>query len=81
MEELLKESAKQVPNLAVLGFIVWIFVKHLDKRGQLFSDTTREMHGDHMAAREEMSKALSDNADALRQMASAIKHGQLGNDE
>lgn len=73
MEELLKESAKQVPNLAVLGFIVWIFVKHLDRRGQLFSESQAEMHKDHMASREEMIKVIAENAEATREMAKAVQ--------
>jgi len=68
MEAFLTEVAKQVPSLGVLCFIVWIFIKHLDKR----SETMNEMHREHLYAREQSKTAIQDNTQAMRQNSEAV---------
>lgn len=63
MENFLSEVAKQVPSLAVLCFVVWIFIKHLDKR----SETLMEMHKEHLYAREQAKEAIKENTAVLRE--------------
>ncbi len=38
MEALLTKAAEQVPNLAVLSFIVWMFLKHLTTQNKEAAD-------------------------------------------
>lgn len=57
MESFLSEVAKQVPSLAVLCFVVWVFIRHLDKRSEALS----KMHEEHLYAREESRLAIKEN--------------------
>jgi len=61
METFLTEVAKQVPSLGVLCFIVWIFIKHLSAR----DETLKEMHQEHLYAREQNRVAIKDNTQAM----------------
>jgi hypothetical protein len=68
MENFLTEVAKQVPSLGVLCFIVWIFIKHLDKR----AETLTEMHKEHLYAREQSREAVQDNTRAMQENSEVI---------
>jgi len=42
IEELVIGIAKQTPALAVLGYIVWIFLRHMASRDETQRDVQRE---------------------------------------
>jgi len=52
------QIAKQVPSLGVLVFIVWVFLKHNEKR----DDAIKEMHKEHMEARNETRQCIRENS-------------------
>lgn len=41
--EFLTEAIKQVPSLAVLAFIVWIFVREMNRWRDLFSEISKTL--------------------------------------
>lgn len=66
--EILIEVGKQVPALAVLVFVVWTFLKHLEARDKAMREVHEQMHREHLDARqlsrlaiEETTKAIRDN--------------------
>ena len=42
IEAVIVEIAKQVPALAVLGYIVWVFVKYIGSRDETLGEVQRE---------------------------------------
>lgn len=74
MENLITELAKQVPNLGILGVIVWVFLKHLETRDKENRDMNKELHKEHIEervlsrrSREEMTQVLSELKDTIRE--------------
>lgn len=68
MEQLLTKAAEQVPNLAVLSFIVWMFLKHLKA---VNSDSVEAAKHSRQVI-EENTKAAAANTSAINGMSSAI---------
>lgn len=73
MENLIIELAKQVPNLGILGVIVWVFLRHLETRDKAYRDVMQELHEEHIEerilsrqSREEMTKVLSELKDTIK---------------
>ena len=44
MEDLVREIAKEVPSLAVLVFIVYVFLKHISQSAQAMKDIHLDCH-------------------------------------
>jgi predicted transcriptional regulator len=85
MLEFLHEAAKQVPALTVLSFIVVIFLRFLEKRDKLFSETLKETdkerninHNDLTKQLKEIvsenSKVIKFNTDIIGQTKHALEH-------
>ena len=72
MEAILIETAKQVPNLAILGFIVWIFLSHLAKRDKDFNDNVKFIHDEHIANRNAAQVIIKENTDSNRAVVKAM---------
>jgi hypothetical protein len=72
METILTETAKQVPNLAILGFIVWIFLSHLAKRDKDFNDNVKFIHDEHIANRNAAQVIIKENTDSNRAVIKAV---------
>ena len=72
MDELFKETAKSVPNLAALGLIVFLFLKHLSNRDKDYLESNRALHEENMNARREMIVVIKDSTDATRDLARAV---------
>jgi len=67
------EIAKQVPALAVLAFLVFTFLHHLEKRDAMLhelSENSRLLQVDTRAALHENTMALGKVVEALRQVES-----------
>ena len=58
MDDTITQIAKQVPSLGVLVFIVWVFLKHNEKR----DDAIKSMHIEHMEARVETRTCIRENS-------------------
>lgn len=56
--EFLTDAIKQVPGLAVLGFVVWIFLKHLKERDDAFSEVFRQINETNLEARIESHETI-----------------------
>lgn len=76
--ELIKQVATQVPGLVVLVIlVVWFtkaFMRYLSQQTRQQQDFFREMHKEHLEARENSRMALNDNTVALVQMRDALGH-------
>lgn len=66
----LLESAKQVPALAVLCFVVWMFLGKLS----MFVEAFRELHKEHIDAREQSREAIRDNTKAMHENTNVVTH-------
>ena len=73
MEQLITELAKQVPNLGMLGVIVWVFLRHLEARDKENRELLRDLHEEHIEervlsrkSREEMTQVLSELKDTIK---------------
>ncbi len=70
MDTILTKAAEQVPNLAVLSFIVWMFLKHLKTQSDSLAEAARHSR----SVIEENTKAAAANTGALNSMSTAIFH-------
>lgn len=82
--QLVTEAVKQAPNLAVLAFVVFLFLKHLRSYNQMIRDINKE----NVAAREqsrvvieENTSAVAQNTEVLRQIRSEIGYLKSRNKE
>lgn len=76
METLVSEVIKQVPSLGVLCFIVYVFLRHMEKRDAVI----KEIHEEHLNERRETrtsvdnnTKAMAVNTVAIHELAKALK--------
>ncbi len=58
MEKVVEALIKEVPGLAIVGFIVWVFVKYLVQS----SHSVRDVHKETMERMEKMTDALAGTA-------------------
>ena len=74
--DVLTEVLKQVPALAVLGYIVIQFLKHLEMRDQLLKSIGAECHD----VQRQTSDALLENARVMAEVRVLLKdmNGQRG---
>ena len=66
---ILSETAKQVPQLAVLCFVVWMFLQRLTG----LAEVIRDLHKEHLDAREQSREAIRDNTRASEHAARAAE--------
>ncbi len=86
--ELLEKMGAQVPSLGVLVVVVYLFlksrseerseqIKSQDYAREQWLGTYRDMHKEHLDAREQQRVVLKSNAEALEAVAVAITGMQL----
>lgn len=75
MDAIFIELARSVPALLVLGYIVIVFVRHIEKNAA----NTMQMHVEHLAARSEVGEQLRRNADVLSRLLELF-HDQSSDD-
>ena len=68
-EQFITKLAEQVPNLAVLCFLAWLFLRAMEKR-DLF---IKNLHDEHLDAREQSRTAIRQNTSATRELTGAIQ--------
>lgn len=66
----LSTALQQAPNLVVLCFLVYVFLKHLKDR-DLF---IRGLQEEHLAARAESKECIRDNTKSNRELIDALNH-------
>lgn len=64
MENILLETAKQIPALSVLIVLVWIFVKHIENANAATRETIMEIHKENMEARSAQRETIRENTAA-----------------
>lgn len=62
MEKLIETATTQVPGLVVLVVLVRWFLGHMKGR----DDFLKDLHAEHMLAREQTREALKDTSEAVR---------------
>ncbi len=75
MSELWTAVSDKAPNLAVLAFIVWIFLKHLKSYNSFLRDLQNENVEARKHSREVIEKnteAMGKNTEALREMSQVL---------
>lgn len=70
MELPLKEIIAQVPALGVLCFVVWMFIKHLDRNAKMVA----QMHEESMVERRESRIVIRENANATTVNTAALNN-------
>lgn len=68
MENLVIKIAEQVPNLGILGFIVYLFLSHLAKR----DETIKELHREHVDERQKTRDVVQENTDSNKELIRVI---------
>lgn len=66
------EVVKQVPSLAVLCWVVWVFVRALARFTGAAQQTAHECHKTHEAIADRYDARMAETNEALRQSASAL---------
>jgi len=72
MENLFVEALKQVPALSVLGFVVWMFLRHLEASRVIERDMFINIHKENLEARQATREALHENAQVTRANTEAL---------
>lgn len=72
MEELLKSWGARVPELGVLVVVVWMFLKFMKEMRTEFSEAMKQLHSDHMTARDTTHEVIERNTEALLSNSKAL---------
>lgn len=65
-------AIRQVPHLAVLCFLTYWFLKHLEKRDKLTTDTMREIESAHESTLNRCIAALDRNTEMFGRVTAVI---------
>lgn len=68
MENLFAKIAEQVPNLGILGVIVYLFLVHISRRDEVI----RDLHKEHIDERQKTRDVVQENTDSNRELIKAI---------
>lgn len=68
MENLIVKIAEQVPNLGILGVIVYLFLVHITRR----DDVIRDLHKEHIDERQKTRDVVQENTDSNRELIRVI---------
>ncbi len=68
MENLIVKIAEQVPNLGILGLIVYFFLSHLAKRDEVL----RDFHREHIDERQKTREVVKENTDSNKELIRVI---------
>lgn len=72
MDDFLVKILPQAPPLVVMVVLVWVFLRAMEKRDLLFTNTMRSLHGEHLEAREASREAIKENAVNTKENTSAL---------
>ena len=76
--EFFQEAIKQVPALAVLCFIVFVFIKFLEKRDRFFAETLKESKkietDNHTKLQKELSEVVKENSQTIKSNTEIMGH-------
>lgn len=72
MDALLLKTAEQVPALTVMALIVWFFLRFCTRTSLDRDVLIREMHSEHIRAREESREVLRESAINIRENTKAL---------
>ena len=70
-DTLIKEALTQAPSLGVLVIVVWLFLRFMERSMQSLQSMMREMHTQHMEAREQSRLVISENSQVMRDFVEA----------
>lgn len=73
MEEILKETAKQVPALVVLVIQSWMHLKAQSESRREFISMIREIHDENVAARELTREVIKENTTSNNNLTNAVQ--------
>lgn len=65
METLFEKLITTGGPSVVVVLCVWIMLKHMGEQAQLNRELFKEIHGEHLAARQESASAMRDMAQAI----------------
>lgn len=68
MENLIVKIAEQVPNLGILGVIVYLFLVHITRRDEVI----RDLHKEHIDERQKTRDVVQENTDSNRELIRVI---------
>jgi hypothetical protein len=68
MENLVVKIAEQVPNLGILGLIVYFFLSHLARRDEVL----RDLHKEHIDERQKTRDVVKENTDSNKELIRVI---------
>ncbi len=75
MEPLIEKLITTGGPSGVLIVCVWIFLKHLREESALNRELFKEIHEDHVSARQEAHVIIKENATAMREFAVVMRNG------
>lgn len=80
VNDIMGQLVTQLPSAAAVIVVVMVFVRFLADQQKVNRDFFAQLHEQHMQAREEMIRKLSDNAEAAREnvVATTRNTGMLG---
>lgn len=70
------ELLKQSPYLAVLVWLVWTFLSHIERRDKSYSDTVRGIAGETHAVMDRNTVALDRNTEICGRMANELDRAE-----
>jgi ABC-type nickel/cobalt efflux system permease component RcnA len=73
METLLEKLLTNGSPLVVLVLVVWMFLRYLQSSREKDSEMMKEMHNQHIEARETSRLALKENAEVTRANTHALQ--------
>lgn len=78
MDKLLESLVADVPNLAILGVIVWMFIKYLMKKDSLnerIADSCHEVQNRAIKSIDENTRVLGEVGEMLRKVNGVERRG------
>lgn len=72
MENTLLEAAKQVPSLAVLSVIVWLFIRHIESASASWRATVMDIHRENIEARSAQRETVKENTATAKENTDAM---------
>ncbi len=73
MEPLFEKIISTGGPSAVVVLCVYIMLKHMSEQAELNRQLFKEIHGEHIATRQECRETIGDNTKAMRELAVAVR--------
>lgn len=74
MEKILENAIVQAPGLVVLVVLVWVFLKHISERDKSYLNAMKDLHHEHIAAREQSQAVVKENTEVLQHNTIAVNN-------